>query len=71
MGQLHTIQRFGQFEDPDTLHQQEVLERAVAKLVLIGERVGVSAGQMIHLLESGLTMSELLGYLAVRNNEVV
>jgi hypothetical protein len=71
MGQLYSISDFGQkFEDRLTLGQQELLERAIAKLVLIGEQVGVSAGQMIVLLESGLTVGELLDYLAIRNNEM-
>lgn len=70
MGQLHSISSFGQkFEDRLTLGQQELLERAVAKLILIGEGVGVSAGQMIVLLESGLTVGELLDYLALRNHQ--
>jgi hypothetical protein len=54
-----------------TFAQQEVLERAVAKLVLIGELVGVSADQMVLLLNSGLTMSELLEYLGVRTRQVI
>jgi hypothetical protein len=71
MGQLYSISDFGRkFEDRLTLCQQELLERAIAKLVLIGEQVGVSAGQMIVLLESGLTVGELLDYLAIRNNEM-
>ena len=71
MGQVHSILGFGQkFGERHTVGQQEVLERAVAKLVLIGEQVGVSAGQMILLLESGLTVSELLDYLALRNHEI-
>lgn len=71
MGQLHSISSFGQKVDERlTLSQQELLQRAVAKLVLIGEQVGVSPGQMILLLESGLTMGELLDYLALRNNDI-
>jgi len=49
--------------------QQEVLERAVAKMVLLGKQVGVSSDQMIQLLESGLTVVELLEYLAARNGQ--
>ena len=70
MGHLYSISSFSQkFDDRRTLHQQELLESAVAKLVLIGEQVGVSAGQMIDLLESGLTVGELLDYLALRDKE--
>lgn len=46
------------------LRQREVLERAISKLVLIGERVGVTADEMILLLQSGLTVKELLDYIA-------
>lgn len=60
--------------DPDlsqplTCAQKEVLERAVAKVVLLGAQVGVSADQMILLLESGLTVSELLEYLVSQRVE--
>ena len=52
--------------DPMPLPQNVVLERAVAKVVLLGEQVGVSTDQMILLLNSGLTVGELLEYLATR-----
>jgi hypothetical protein len=48
----------------------EVLERAVAKLALIGEQVGVSTSDMIALLESGLTVAELLEFLRQRDSEI-
>jgi hypothetical protein len=56
--------------DPLTLAQKEALQRAVAKVVALGAQVGVSADQMILLLESGLTVGELLDYLAARTGEV-
>jgi hypothetical protein len=37
----------------------------------MGEQVGVTPDQMILLLQSGLTVGELLDYLAARNREVV
>jgi hypothetical protein len=55
--------------EPLTLAQQEVLERAVAKVVLLGELVGVNADQMILLLNSGLTVGELLEYLGARTRQ--
>ncbi len=71
MGHLYSSSNFRQeFEGRHTLNQKELLERAIAKLVVIGEEVGVSAGQMIELLESGLTVGELLAYLALRSNEI-
>ncbi len=50
-----------------TYAEERVLERALAKLILLGGHVGVDAGQMIALLESGLSMLELVEYLATRN----
>jgi len=53
-----------------TLAQRQILERAVAKIVLLGQQAGVSIDQMILLLRSGLTVGELLEYLADRNGRV-
>jgi hypothetical protein len=52
------------------LAQKEALQRAVAKVVALGAQVRVSADQMIELLKSGLTVGELLDYLAARTGEV-
>jgi hypothetical protein len=40
-----------------------MLERALAKLVLVGARAGVSTDDMIGLLESGMSVRELLEYV--------
>lgn len=56
--------------EPLTLAQKEALQRAVAKVVALGAQVGVSADQMIQLLQSGLTVGELLEYLTARTGEV-
>jgi hypothetical protein len=50
---------------------QEVLERAIVKLVLLGKQAGVDPDRMIELLDSGLTVGELLIYLAVSNDRHV
>jgi hypothetical protein len=55
--------------ESQTFAEQEVLERAIAKLVLLGKQVGVSADQMILLLESGLTVVELVECLAARDEK--
>ena len=55
---------------PLTAYQQEVLERAVAKLVVLGERLGVSTDEMIQMLKGGLTVGELLEYLMSRTGEI-
>jgi hypothetical protein len=53
-----------------SLVQKEALQRAVAKMVALGAQVGVSADQMILLLQSGQTIGELLEYLAARTGDV-
>lgn len=70
MSNVHSISQFHHHSaEPLTFAQQAVLERAVAKIVLLGELVGVSADQMIQLLDSGLTVGELLDYLGVRTRQ--
>jgi hypothetical protein len=49
--------------------QKEALQRGVAKIVALGAQVGVSADQMIELLKAGLTVGELLEYLAALSEE--
>ncbi|HYU45981.1 MAG TPA: hypothetical protein VEK84_07365 [Terriglobales bacterium] len=72
MSNMHSVSEIRPHSaEPLTLAQQEVLERAVAKIVLIGELVGVNADQMILLLESGLTVSELLEYLGARTRQAI
>lgn len=44
--------------------QKQALQRAVAKIVTLGAQAGVSVDQMIQLLQSGLTIGELLDYIA-------
>jgi len=56
--------------EPLTVAQKEALQRAVTKIVALGAQVGVNADQMTLLLESGLTVGELLEYLAARSGEV-
>jgi hypothetical protein len=70
MGQVDSFANRGpDLAESLNIGQQEVLERAVGKMVLLGKQVGVSPDQMILLLESGLTVVELLEYLAVRNGQ--
>ena len=68
MGEVHpAADAAPDLVESPTFAQQEVLERAIAKLVSLGEQVGVSADQMIQLLESGCTVVELVVYLALLN----
>ena len=46
--------------------QVSVLEKAVDKLLRFAELVGVTPEEMIRLLDSGLTIGELLNYLTSR-----
>ncbi len=41
-----------------------LLQRAVEKLVRVGQQVGVTPEDMIELLDSGLSVRELLAFLA-------
>jgi len=50
--------------------QKETLQRAVGKVIALGAQVGVSADQMIEMLKAGLTVGELIEYLATRSGEV-
>jgi len=56
--------------DPLTISQRETLERALAKMVLVGAQAGVSTDQMIKLLEAGLTVRELVEYVLARAGDV-
>jgi hypothetical protein len=56
--------------EPLTSAQKETLQRAVSKIVALGAEVGLSANQMIQLLQSGLTVGELLEYLGARSRDV-
>lgn len=56
--------------EPLTPVQEETLRRAVAKVVELGAQTGVTADEMIHLLNSGLNVGELLEYLAACSGEV-
>jgi hypothetical protein len=49
--------------DPLSTERREALEGALAKVVLLGAQVGVSTDQMIMLLNSGMTVTELLEYV--------
>ena len=66
MREVHPASNAGpDLVESPTYAQQEVLERAIAKLLVLDKQVGVSADQMIQLLDSGFTVAELVMYLAV------
>jgi len=67
MEEVHSANAGPDLVESPTYAQPEILERAIAKLVLLGKQVGLSADQMIRVLESGFTVAELVVYLAVAN----
>jgi len=70
MSETHLVESEGlPLAEPMTFAQREVLHRAVAKIILLGDQVGVTTDQMILLLQSGLTVGELLDYLYARSRE--
>ena len=69
--QLHLVAALSKnLTEPLTVAQKEALQRAVTKIVALGAQSGLNADQMILLSESGLTVGELLEYLAARSGEV-
>jgi hypothetical protein len=69
--ELHLIAALSHnLAEPLTVAQKEALQRAVTKIVALGVQVGVNPDQMILLLESGLTVGQLLEYLAARSGVV-
>jgi hypothetical protein len=69
--QLHLVAALSKnLTEPLTVAQKEALQRAVTKIVALGAQAGLNADQMVLLLESGLTVGELLEYLAARSGEV-
>jgi len=69
--ELHLIAAISHDQDESlTPAQKGVLQRAVVKMVALGEQTGVTADEMIELLDAGLTVGELLEYLVARAGEV-
>ena len=54
--------------EPMTESDTKLLERAVEKLVLYGEQVGVTPEEMISLLDSGVSIRELLAFLVAKDS---
>ena len=55
------------FEDFDE-RDAPLLARAVEKLVRFGQQVGVTPEKMISLLDSGISMRDLLAFLASKGS---
>lgn len=64
MTKIHLVARAScDSPDSDSHQPSTALERAVAKIILLGATVGVSADLMIGLLDAGMTVEELLEYV--------
>jgi hypothetical protein len=57
-------QNCGNFVEKDEI----LLQQAVEKLVRFGEQVGVTPEEMISLLDSGISIRELLMFLASKSS---
>jgi hypothetical protein len=67
MREGHSSARIGSESNGPIVHSDtRALKRAVAKVVLLGQQAGVSPDEMITLLDTGMTVSELLEYVIVR-----
>ena len=53
----------GQSSGSCEVARKEVLERAVGKVMCLGARVGIHADQMIEMLDSRMTIEELLRFV--------
>lgn len=51
-----------------TEREAQLLDQAVVKLVLYGRKVGITPEEMISLLDSGMTISGLLAFLASKGS---
>jgi len=69
MNEIYSVEGECSPIEPLSFSQRRVLHRAVAKIILLGDEVGVNIDQMILLLQSGLTVRELLDYLDTRTRE--
>jgi len=49
-------------------HETELLNRAVEKIVRYGEKVGVGPDEMVLLLDSGMSIRDLLLFLASKDS---
>lgn len=61
-----------QSQASDELNEQQaiLLEHALVKLVRYGQTVGVTADEMIQLLDSGMSIDGFLAFLATKKSGV-
>jgi len=71
MATPHTTQSTdgNQFKDFDEV-DAHLLEQTVEKLVRFGQQVGVTPEEMISLLDSGISIHDLLAFLASKSSPI-
>jgi hypothetical protein len=48
------------------MENDQILERAVEKMILAGHRAGLDVSDLINLLNEGMSVEQLLQYLATK-----
>lgn len=48
------------------MENDQNLERAVEKMILVGQQAGLGVSDLIRLLNEGMTVEQLLRYLAAK-----
>ncbi len=70
MQPLQTSRSIAQEYEEFTEQHRLLLERAVEKIVLVAQRVGVTPGEIVSLLDSGITVPDLLALIASKTSGV-
>jgi hypothetical protein len=67
-----TQESFAHLSQSEDWDEQDalLLEQTVDKLVRFGQQVGVTPEEMISLLDSGISIHDLLGFLASKTSRV-
>ena len=52
----------------DTFQRRASFEQAVAKMALAAEQFGLTPRDLIHLLDSGMSVAQLLDYIAAKQS---
>lgn len=68
MESLQTSRSITQNCEEFTEHHRRLLEEAVEKVVLVAQRVGVTPGEIVSLLDSGISVPDLLAFIASKTS---
>ena len=64
MATPNSLQTISDFDERDA----HLLEQTVEKLVRYGQQIGVTPEEMISLLDSGISIRDLLAFLAAKSS---